>query len=304
MKKLLLSMVMMCFLLAGCVSPDKPEVIKDLKIMVPSGAPALSLIFDLEEDLKNDKVKVVEGSDLLSSELVKKDSEYDVIIAPINLGCQLLSKGKTDFKLAGVLTWGNLYVIENEAVTNNELAAFGEMAVPGKIFNLVKDSNETIQNAKVNYFNAVTDVQAQVLAGKCQYALMAEPAMSATVAKAKQNGITLKPIASLQEIYQKHTNSTEYGYPQAAVFVKNKTDASPFLERLAGSTNQDPELENIEKIVNNIGAEKLGVPNAAIASKTWANQNIGYQDASQAKDDIQSLLAQFNITFSDDMIIQ
>ena len=91
-------------------------------------------------------------------------SEYDAIVAPINLGCQLLAKGKTDYKLAGVLTWGNLYLVENEGVQNNELAAFGEQAVPGMIFKLVKDSNDVMKNAKVTYYNAVSDVQAQVLA--------------------------------------------------------------------------------------------------------------------------------------------
>ena len=50
--------------------------------------------------------------------------------------------------MAGVLTWGNLYLIQNEAVNNNELAAFGEQAVPGKIFNLVKDSNDIMKMQK------------------------------------------------------------------------------------------------------------------------------------------------------------
>lgn len=304
MKKLLLSMVMTCFLLAGCTSPKETELTKDLTIMVPGGAPALSLIYDCEEELKNEKIKVVEGSDLLSSELVKKDSEYDVIIAPINLGCQLLSKGKTDYKLAGVLTWGNLYVIENEGVQNNELAAFGEMAVPGKIFNFVKDENNILKNAKISYFNAVTDVQAQVLSGKCQYALMAEPAMTATIGKAKQNNITLKIIGSLQDMYQAKAHTSEAGYPQAAVFVKNKADTSSFLNNLYKSTHQEPDSTKIETLVNNIGADKLNVPNAKISAQTWEKQNIHYIDANDVKQDIEILLKNFGITFSDDMIIQ
>ena len=295
--------MMVGVILTGCSTSKSAD---EMKILTPNGAPALSLVGVYEDVTKNGKINIVEGSDLVSSELMKADSEYDAIVAPINLGCQLLAKGKTDYKLAGVLTWGNLYLIENEGVQNNELAAFGEQAVPGMIFKLVKDSNDVMKNAKVTYYNAVSDVQAQVLAGKVQYALMAEPAATATIAKAKQNGKTIKNIASLQELYQKQTNSKQAGYPQAAIFVKNKEDVKELLVKLDEFTNKDAVKEdnNIEELVNKIGAETFGVPNAAIAAKTWKNQNIHYQEATAVKDDIQSILKTFHIEYSDDMLVK
>lgn len=303
MKKILLMLMMVGVILTGCSTSKSAD---EMKILTPNGAPALSLVGVYEDVTKNEKINIVEGSDLVSSELMKADSEYDAIVAPINLGCQLLAKGKTDYKLAGVLTWGNLYLIENEGVQNNELAAFGEQAVPGMIFKLVKDSNDVMKNAKVTYYNAVSDVQAQVLAGKVQYALMAEPAATATIAKAKQNGKTIKNIASLQELYQKQTNSKQAGYPQAAIFVKNKEDVKELLVKLDEFTNKDAVKEdnNIEELVNKIGAETFGVPNAAIAAKTWKNQNIHYQEATAVKDDIQSILKTFHIEYSDDMLVK
>ena len=301
MKKILLMLMMVGVILTGCSTSKSAD---EMKILTPNGAPALSLVGVYEDVTKNGKINIVEGSDLVSSELMKADSEYDAIVAPINLGCQLLAKGKTDYKLAGVLTWGNLYLIENEGVQNNELAAFGEQAVPGMIFKLVKDSNDVMKNAKVTYYNAVSDVQAQVLAGKVQYALMAEPAATATIAKAKQNGKTIKNIASLQELYQKQTNSKQAGYPQAAIFVKNKEDVKELLVKLDEFTNKDAVKEdnNIEELVNKIGAETFGVPNAA--AKTWKNQNIHYQEATAVKDDIQSILKTFHIEYSDDMLVK
>ncbi|WP_270526231.1 hypothetical protein [Longibaculum muris] len=303
MKKILLMLMMVGVILTGCSTSKSAD---EMKILTPNGAPALSLVGVYEDVTKNGKINIVEGSDLVSSELMKADSEYDAIVAPINLGCQLLAKGKTDYKLAGVLTWGNLYLVENEGVQNNELAAFGEQAVPGMIFKLVKDSNDVMKNAKVTYYNAVSDVQAQVLAGKVQYALMAEPAATATIAKAKQNGKTIKNIASLQELYQKQTNSKQAGYPQAAIFVKNKEDVKELLVKLDEFTNKDAVKEdnNIEELVNKIGAETFGVPNAAIAAKTWKNQNIHYQEATAVKDDIQSILKTFHIEYSDDMLVK
>lgn len=300
MKKIISLLLMISFVLTGCTSSKEA---KDVKILTPNGATALSLVGVYEEVAENGEIKIVEGSELISSELVKKDSEYDAIIAPINLGCQLISKGQTDYKLAGVLTWGNLYLVQNESVTNNTLAAFGELAVPGKIFNLVKDSSDIMKNADVTYYNAVSDVQAQVLAGKCQYALMAEPAATATISKAKQNGTTLKIVASLQELYQKQTGSSEEGYPQAAIFVKNKDDVKDLLSKIESFTSGKKDEVSLNELIEKIGADIFGVPSAAIASKTWENQNIDYQDAASVKEDVQSLLRQFGIEYSDDMLI-
>lgn len=303
MKKVMALLLAMSFMLVGCSTAKKTE---EMKVLTPNGAPALALSGLYEEVSKNGEFKIVEGSDLLTSEFVKEDGEYDVIVAPINLGCQLIAKGQTDYRLAGVLTWGNLYLVENVDVNNQQLAAFGQQAVPGKIFNIVKDSSDLMKNSQVTYFNAVSDVQAQLISGKYQYGLMAEPAATATIAKAKQNNVTLKIVASLQDVYQQKMESNESGYPQAAVFVKDQKNTKDFLSKLDTFTNVDAikEDNNIEELVDQIGAETFGVPSAAIASKTWTNQNIHYKDASKVKDDITSLLAQFNIEFSDDMIIQ
>lgn len=305
MKKIISLLLMMSFVLAGC-SSDSSKKANEMKVLTPSGATALSLLGVYDEVNKNGEIKIVEGSDLLSSEFVKKDSEFDAIVAPINMGCQLIAKGKTDYRLAGVLTWGNLYLVQNQSVNNNQLAAFGEQAVPGKILNIVKDSIDTIKSAKVTYYNAVSDVQAQVLAGKVQYALMAEPAATATIAKAKQSGTTLNIIASLQEAYQKKTGSKETGYPQAAIFVKNKDDVKDLLSQIDTFTNTEAVKKdnNIQSLIDQIGAETFGVPSSAIAAKTWTNQNIHYQDASTVKDDIQSILKQFQIDYNDNMLIQ
>ena len=301
MKKIMSLLLMMSFILAGCSSSKSADT---MKVLTPNGATALSLVGVYEEITKNGEVKIVEGSELISSELVKKDSEFDAIIAPINLGCQLIAKGQTDYRLAGVFTWGNLYLVQNEDVTNNELAAFGEKAVPGKIFNLVKESSDIMKNSKVTYYNAVSDVQAQVLAGKCQYALMAEPAATATIGKAKQNGTTLKIVASLQELYQKQSGSIEAGYPQAAIFVKNKDDVKDLLSKIEAFTSGKKDEELLTKSIDKIGAETFGIPSAAIGAKTWTNQNINYKDAASVKEDIQSLLKQFGIEYSDDMLIK
>lgn len=299
MKKILLLMVM-CLMFVGCSSKDD----KQLKVIVPSGATALSLVGIYDKDNKSPEMNITEGTDIISSELIKKDSEYDMIVAPINLGCQLIAKGQTEYKLAGVITWGNLYLVENENVDNGQVVAFGQQAVPGKILELVKDSIGVIKGKEVNYLNGVSDVQAQVLANKYQYALMAEPAATATIAKAKENNVTVKIVASLQDAYQKQMNTENAGYPQAGIFIKNKADVQTLLDKIDTFTNTDALKDNqIETLLNQYDAKIFGVPNATIAQKTWVRQNIHYKAANTIKEDIKALLKQFKIDYNDQMII-
>lgn len=88
--------------------------------------------------------------------------------------------------------------------------------------------------------------------------------------------------------------------------IKNKEDVKELLVKLDEFTNKEAVKEdnNIEELVNKIGAETFGVPNAAIAAKTWKNQNIHYQEATAVKDDIQSILKTFHIEYSDDMLVK
>lgn len=74
--------------------------------------------------------------------------------------------------------------------------------------------------AAPTWYNAVSDAQQALLAGKADMALLAQPAAAATIAKAKENGTDLKVIANLQELWTAKQGDDETGYPQAAVFVK------------------------------------------------------------------------------------
>ena len=73
-------------------SSKEPTKEDPLKILVPQGAPALALLPLYGED--NVAVETVAGSDALLAALSKKDSEYDAVVAPINVGATLIEKKK------------------------------------------------------------------------------------------------------------------------------------------------------------------------------------------------------------------
>lgn len=283
--------------LFGCGASQNEEV----KILAPSGAPALGILgaFDAENVAS---VETVSGSDVLQAELAKEDGEYDIIVAPSNLGMTLASKGADNYELAAVITWGNLYLVSADADAlekEGELAAFGEGAVPQLVLEHALDIDALSLN--VTYHSAVSDAQAQLLSGKADVALLAEPAVTATIAKAKENGTQLQVIADLQQLYaEKNDTAADSGYPQAAIFVKKGESASlrsvlEQIETFANETSSDSDA--LSEKIEAVGADVLGVPSAAVALNSWERQNIRYVSAQDAKAD----LAQFAEIFGIDV---
>lgn len=274
-----------------------------IKVLTPLGAPSLSMLGLYGEDKVT--LETVDGSDTLQAELAKTDGEYDVIVAPINLGAKLITNGKSGYTLSHVVTWGNLYIVGTEESvlqdTNSVFAAFGEKAVPQIVLNSSMDMSNV--KAKVQYFNSVNDVQAQLMTGKAAAGLMAEPAATATIAKAKEKGIDLKIITDLQEAYKTKNGLASTGYPQAALFVKKGSEdkVAGYIETASKFANETAvsDTAQISKQIDIATVEKLGIPSAEIAVKTWERQNIHIKKASDVKADIETFLKQFKIETTD-----
>ena len=281
---LALSLVLSVSLVA-CSSKSEPQ--EPIKILSPTGAPALSLL-SLYED-ENIEIETVDGTDVLTAELSKKDSEYDMIVAPTNLGAKLYSQAEA-FNLKAVLTWGNLYLVgpEGSDLSKASIAAFGEKAVPQLVFQYVMDT----ANMNVTYYASVQEAQQALLTGQTEVALLAQPVAAATIAKAKEQGKELTILQDLQVLWKEKTGSDEDGYPQASLFVKEDSDVDFALDLL-----QDTELskDEMKEIIDKVGVDKLGVPNAEIAVNTYEKQNIRFESASAVEDQIMEFLNLFHI---------
>ena len=151
----------------------------------------------------------------------------------------------------------------------------------------------------MTYYNAVSDAQAQLLSGKADVALLAEPAVSATIAKGKEAGKDLKVIADLQQLYaEKNDTGADTGYPQAAIFVKKGESAQlssvlDAIETFANETSSDEEALRAQ--IEAAGVDTLGVPSADIAVNSWSRQNIRYVDAQSARGDLEQFASIFGI---------
>lgn len=289
-------------LLVGCTQKTTEPV----KVLSPTGAPALSLLEAKVNESEN-SFDFVTGSEVLSAELVKEDSEYDVILAPVNLGAKMIQAGKSNYRLKAVITWGNLYLVgKSENALNEEgtFATFGEGSVVD--FVLKKAVDLSTIKPKITMYSSAQDVQGALLSGKANCGMLAEPAVTATIKKAKDQGIELQVIQNLQASYKENMNTELEGFPQAAIFVKQGSEdkVKDLLKTIETFVNETAvnTPDKIEEYVDNIGVDTLGVPSAALSKATWAKQNIKYVSAQDCTDDLKTLLSAMKIEFNEDML--
>lgn len=289
------------FSMVGCAQKEEPKPEPEpISILCPAGAPALGTLGALDDEMVS--IEYVQGTDVLSAELAKKDSEYDVIVAPLNLGTKLYGKAQA-FQLDSIVTWGNLFLVGTEDYQGASVAAFGEKAIPQMVFNYVL--GDQLNGAPVTYYPSVAEAQQALLTGQAQVALLAQPAATATIAKAKEQGKEFKVLYDIQKGWSEKTGSETAGYPQAAMFVKadNEKDLTAMKEAIQ-SFNENSDEAAIVEAIEAVTAEKMGLPNAQIAAKTFKAQHIALKDAKDVKDEIQAFLDLFGIQLPADFIIE
>ncbi len=293
MKKLLkiMSIICLCVTVVACTKQE--EKLETLNILTPSGAPSLAFVGVYDEVMESGKIDIVDGPDVLVAELSKKDSTYDIIVAPINVGAKLIETEQTDYRIAGVVTWGNLYIVGEKGTDLNtvpEIALFGQNTVPQFVFDASNLGIEGVQT----YYNSATLVQQQLLSSKVKAGLLAEPLATATIAKAKEASLELEILADLQSEYGSE------GYPQAAVFVKKGSDHEALFAKIDDFTNEG--YPDMEEKLESIGAETLKIPSVSITMSTLERQNVRFVYAQDAKEQMADFLKLFTITFNDDMM--
>ena len=282
------TIVLLMLLLVACAPKANKEEKVELKVIAPKGAAALALVF-AEGD-----INFVDGTDALSAAFLNPNPEYDVIIAPLNMGAKIITESENPYRLLGIVTWGNLYFVENRNVTNGEIALFGEGAVPQKIVNTVLDLPED----KITYYSNVSEAQMALLSGSVQYALLAEPAYSATQLRAADSGVDLVLVYDLQEEWANVKGVTNY--PQAAVFVlESSYEANTTLfeafenSLLVLNDYPENEVDIKEKLTGR--TEEFGVPAEAVVMMAWDNLNLEYKPAKTVVEEIEFFLELFNI---------
>ncbi|MCR5760479.1 MAG: hypothetical protein K6F82_00515 [Sphaerochaetaceae bacterium] len=284
MKKLLT--VLLVLLISFCVfAGGKKEAKSDvdlssLKIAAPSGAPAIGLAVAAAE---NPELYTFIAAETVTAEFANGTSDF--IVAPINAGAKLYKMGKSTYKLAAVISWGNLFFASQKEnftlsdIDGADITMFGENTINSSIALYALKKNG-ITPASVSYLASAANTQQLLLSDPSAIVLTAEPAL--TAASVKNSNVTGYSVNEAME-------ST--GFTQAGLFVKaSLAENSPetvdaYLEVAKASCDKcTTDLETVA----NAAVELEILPSLKVALSAIPNCSINYVAALQAKDSLES----------------
>lgn len=283
MKKL----VMLSFLpiiLASCgKTPEAPATgsgaYKKWSYFCPTQAPSVAMA----EFASLDKFETTSDPSLLAPAMIA--GQYDVVIAPTNVGMQAIkSESKAPYKLLATITFGNFYI----AATGNDddeimdvsdyIVIFQPPGIPNKVFSYcygggfdaVAHNVGTNANAQAclelgrNDLDSGTDVD---------YVLVAEPSLTL--------GLNQNSNARIYEDLQNKYYSKSGGslITQASIFVKNTLESKDIKEEFLPLLKSSIEgfiakPSDLKKAMNKVtGAQSFFGVEPAVAEEATKNGN-------------------------------
>ena len=254
-------------------------------IVAPNGAPAIAVAGVWAENA--DAVKTINADTIAEA---FGSNQADFIIAQINAGAKLYKAGKSTYRLAAVVTWGNLVFASRtegftcEMINGSKLVLFGENTINASIALYVLEQKGIVPET-VEYLAGAAETQALLLNGDEGTVVMtAEPAV--TAAKMKDDRIVSVP---LNDLYREVTGFD--GFTQAGLFVREATAAEnpemvrEALEKIRSSVEMcenDPET-----VAGNIVAMEI-LPKEPVALKALPGCSIRWMNAADAREQIET----------------
>ena len=190
------------------------------KVISPSGAPAICFYDQaLTGNFETNSTPANVAAQLLTD-------NYGMVVFDFYNGLKSIKNNNADFKLARILTGGNLYLVGIDKTTaptsDDTIVSFGQNLLPDLAYKKLY-SQDIIDNT--TYVNAVTDAAAVLASGvyegeKVDYVVIAQPVLFATMTnKSAPTHGRLTVIESLRDKWKQTYNQD--AIPQAGLFVHN-----------------------------------------------------------------------------------
>ncbi len=293
MKKVFAFAILCSFLAVLTACNQSSETIR---ILVPEGTPAMAqtLIEHDKPDIAgiDYTVERVSGPQLLVSAFTA--GSHDIIIAPLNIGVNMVSKN-APYQLTAIVTWGNLQLISDQPIDDiaslegRTIFAFGMNAVPGIVLETVLNHYRDTHDFTVNY-DATTAQQTltKLTQNPGDIALVAQPVT--TLAAGMLDDVYTIDLA---ELWVDELDLPLF--PQAGVFAHERVSVdavNAYVDALADAVAYA--LDNPASIGEM--AATLDYPFSAVLIETsLTHSRIAFERISEAKE---AVIAFFEILMS------
>jgi NitT/TauT family transport system substrate-binding protein len=293
----LIVLILPFLLSAGGVPEEQiPGLPVTVRVMAPSGTPAMALsgLAVSQKELLpgyTHEIEVVNAADLVAAKMIKGEADFAVI--PTNLASVLFSKG-VDIKMAGIVIWGNLYVVSSKAdavwedMKGHEVYMLGRGLSPDILLQhlMIKNGIDPQKDTTLHYVAASSELAPAFLTGKSQFSIMPEPMLSVVKTKKPDTHVMLDLQKEWSRLY-----NTQSGYPQACLVVSGKMVAEhpdyveAFLAEFARSVSwmADNPVEAGEG-----GVILMPEMSAPVLTKSLPGCNMVFTPAKDARDDLEA----------------
>ena len=265
----LTALMLFClFVPAGAEAADTSS----FRVAAPSGAPARALATLAAESPDQYPFVLAET---IAAEF--SGASADFLIAPINAGAKLYKAGKSTYKLAAVVSWGNLFFAsqkENfklEDLNGADVTLFGENTINASVALFVLEQNG-VKPASVSYLAGAANTQQLLLSDENAIVLTAEPAL--TAARMKNDRVT---AFSVNDLYKAATGYD--GSTQAGLFI-----ADAYLKLAEASCARC--TEDVDAVAEAAVALEI-LPNAKVAKAAIPGCAIRFLSAAEAKEQVE-----------------
>ena len=153
MKKLI---VLLAALLLSLTAASAEE---GMRIVAPAGAPALAVC------AMKENVETISAETIVTA---LQEATADFVIAPVNAGAMQYKKGKSTYRLAAVVTWGNLVFASQidgfvpDMINGRVLTLFGENTINATVaLYILKEKG--IEPSEIDYLGGASATQQLLL---------------------------------------------------------------------------------------------------------------------------------------------
>lgn len=260
------------------VEPD----FSSLKIAAPKGAPAIAL-YDMHDEI--DHVEITTPANVLA--YLSDASNKDIVIAPTNALTSKIMAGNAPYKISAILTFGNFYIAstgndDNDTFDKDDyIVLFQQNGLPDKLFKYTYGTDysnlhyvDEADKANKCLMDGINDTDNN---NSVDYVLVPQPALTAGLAKAKQNrpekAEKIKQVKDVQADYKAKSNNSVI--TQAALFVRPTTDQKKINLINQFLLHVDTTVKGVIKDTTALETKLAGLTDAQIAAKFGApNINI------------------------------
>ncbi len=288
------------FSLVAC---QKTEI-ESVTIYAPDGAPSLAIAKIINDGKIGDTTVtsvITTGEDVVAKAV---SGQADIAVLPTNAAAKVFNLTSGNYLMFSVNVFGVLYVVGTEQLTDiaqlkgKSIQSIGLGNTPEYVFKRVLAHNELsvgTDGVTIEYQTDATAIIPLVLAGKANFAVLGEPAVTNLIQKASQKGITVYNLFDLQQLWSDAIGTDTVGYPQACIIVKKDLLAdSPFVSALdkALKNNNKFLMDNANTLAT-LMAQHGSTLTVTYTADLLERCNVNYVRANAIKQDIETYLKEF-----------